>query len=432
MRIALIVPGTGHFHCGSCLRDDALAQGLRALGHDAFVVPLYLPLVLDEASDAPAHDERVLMGGIRFYLAQKLPLTRFLPRFLERWLDNPRLLRWAAGKGDMTDPAMLGPATVGALDAELGAQKKTLHELGAWLEQHERPDVLVLNNALLLGLARHLHERLDVPVLCTLHGEAPFLDTLPEPWRTRAWDGIRERAQLVERFVAVSHDYGELMRERLGLEPERVAVVHNGIDAGEFPAADPTRRPPSIGYLARMCADKGLPTLVQAFLRLAERGRVPDVRLEVAGACLKADEPLVAEQRALLEAAGLGQRISFEPNCDRPAKLAFLARQSLLSVPATYGESFGLYLLEAWASGLPVVQPRCHSFPELVEASGGGLLCDPHDPDDLARALEELLLDPERARALGAAGRASIERDFTATRMAQEFAQLCERSAVAV
>jgi len=431
LRIALIVPGTGHFHCGSCLRDDALAGALRELGHDAFVVPLYLPLVLDEAQDAPAHDERVLMGGIRFYLAQKLPTTRFLPRFLERWLDSPRLLRWAARRGDLTDPAMLGPATVGALEADAGAQARSLRELGTWLAEHERPDVLVLNNALLLGLARHLRERLGVPIVCTLQGEAPFLDSLPEPWRERAWSALRERTRDVERFVPVSHDYGERMRARLELAPERLCVVHNGIACDDIePAPDPD--PPSVGYLARLCADKGLPTLVQAFISLARRGRVPDVRLELAGACLRADEPLLREQRALLAAAGLSERVQVHPNLDRPTKLAFLARQSLISVPATYGESFGLYLLEAWAAGLPVVQPRCDSFSELLEASGGGLLCAPDDPEALSCGLEELLLDAERRRALGRSGRRAVEQHFSARRMAEEFASLCERSTVPV
>ena len=75
---------------------------------------------------------------------------------------------------------------------------------------------------------------------------------------------------------------------------------------------------------------------------------------------------------------------------------------SLLSVPATYGESFGLYLLEAMASGVPVVQPRHAAFPEILEKTGGGILCEPDDPSSLAEGLEELLSDQPRATELAA------------------------------
>src|SRR4029079_10839328 len=72
-------------------------------------------------------------------------------------------------------------------------------------------------------------------------------------------------------------------------------------------------------------------------------------------------------------------------------KVAFLQSLDVLSVPTEYREPKGLYVLEALANGVPVVQPRHGAFPELIEATGGGLLVDPLDPEALARALEELL-----------------------------------------
>jgi glycosyltransferase involved in cell wall biosynthesis len=92
---------------------------------------------------------------------------------------------------------------------------------------------------------------------------------------------------------------------------------------------------------------------------------------------------------------------------------------TVFSVPARYGEAFGLYVIEAWAASVPVVQPRVAAFPELVESTGGGLLCAPEDPDRLAAALEELLLDRERARLMGRSGRQAVDRDFTARRMGE-------------
>src|SRR6185503_14780441 len=111
----------------------------------------------------------------------------------------------------------------------------------------------------------------------------------------------------------------------------------------------------------------------------------------------------------------------FLPNISREEKLAFLNSLSVLSVPATYGESFGLYLLEAWAAGVPVVQPRHAAFPELVDSTGAGLLCKPADPVSLADGIAELLREPARARELGLRGSQAVRERFSREHMAQNF-----------
>src|SRR6185295_3108522 len=108
----------------------------------------------------------------------------------------------------------------------------------------------------------------------------------------------------------------------------------------------------------------------------------------------------------------------FFPNVDLAGKIAFYQGLSIFSTPALYGEAFGLYVLEALAAGVPVVQPRHASFPELIEATGGGVLCEPGDPKALAEAVEGLLLHPERARDMGHHGRDAVRREFTIQRMA--------------
>ena len=90
-------------------------------------------------------------------------------------------------------------------------------------------------------------------------------------------------------------------------------------------------------------------------------------------------------------------------------------------MPAIYGEAFGLYLIEALAAGVPVVQPETAAFPEIVNATGGGILCEPGSAVALANAWESLLADPEKARELGRLGRAAVERDFSMPRMAERF-----------
>jgi len=123
--------------------------------------------------------------------------------------------------------------------------------------------------------------------------------------------------------------------------------------------------------------------------------------------------------RERLRAAGAIDDVEFHPNLGHAAKLEFLRSLSVFSVPALYGEAFGLYIIEAMAAGVPVVQPPVAAFPELIEATGGGVLCADTGHQALAEAIEGLLLDPARARALGEAGRRAVFERFSAVSMAQ-------------
>jgi glycosyltransferase involved in cell wall biosynthesis len=429
MRVALLTPGTGHYYCGSCLRDSALARGLAGLDQSVESVPLYLPFVLEEHGQ----EERlpVHMGGINMYLQHKLPLAARAPGWMRSLLDAPGLLRWAASRGSMTEPRQLGRLTVSMLRGEEGRQGRAIGELVDWLAGRELPDVVCLSNVMLVGIVRSLKRALGRPVVCSLQGEAPFLDALPEPHRSEAWAVLVERATQIDAFVPVSQHYGELMRERLRLPPERVHVVHNGIDPSDLATRPLDDQPavPTLGYLARMCVDKGLLTLVEAYIALRKRGRVRSLRLRVAGAMLAVDRPLVEALRNRLEEQGLGADVEFLPNVERHQKVAFLRSLSVLSVPATYGESFGLYLLEAMAAGVPVVQPRHGAFPEILAATGGGLLCEPNDADSLADGIERLLLEPPLARELAGRGRRAVLERFSVERMARGFLEVCTRLA---
>ncbi len=414
-------------YCGNCLRDNALVSTLRRMGHSTLMLPLYLPMTLDENDQSAGMP--IFFGGVNVFLDQKSALYRHAPGWLRRWLDSPALLRWASGKAAKTRAAEVGDLTISMLRGEEGRQARDLDELLRWLQAQPEPiDVICLSNALLLGLARRLRAELRAPVVCTLQGEDSFLDSLPPSHRDLAWKTVVERSADASLFIAPSRYYGDLMAARLGLPAHRLRVVHNGIDLAGYPgehassAAAPARessQPPVLGYFARMCREKGLDTLAEAFLILKRRPRVAHLRLRVGGSCGPADEPLVAQIRARFEQAGCLQDVEFHPNLDRAGKIAFLQSLSVMSVPALYGEAFGLYLLEAMAAGVPVVQPRHGAFPEVVEATGGGILAEPQ-PAALANAIESLLLDAARRRALGETGRAAVHREFTIERMAEK------------
>lgn len=426
VNIIQITPGTGGSYCGNCIRDNALVGEWRRQGHDALLVPLYLPVKLDEP---PAGGRTpIFFSGINVYLAQQGALLRSMPPWLHRLLAQPWLLRWVGRLSANTRPAEVGDLTLSMLHGEHGNQAGELEELVAWLKSRPKPDYIVLSNLLLLGLARRLRQGVGAPVVCLLAGEDAFLDALPPRHSAEAWKLLAESTHDVDLFVAPSRFFAGVMAERLRVAPERLRVVPLGINPTGFedphlapsPFHTAPTAPPAIGYFARMCPEKGLDTLVGAFIELKRRGRIPQVRLKIGGNCGPADRRFVAAQRQRLGQAGVLGDVDFYANLDRPAKIKFLRSLTLFSVPARCGEAFGLYLLEALAAGVPVVQPRVAAFPEIVETSGAGVLCDPENAEALADALEKLLLDPERRAALAATARRAAQEVYTAARMAAD------------
>ena len=422
MNFIQLTPGAGLMYCGNCLRDNALVTALLQMGHQAILTPLYLPLTLDEANQSAGTP--VFLGGINVYLDQRFALFRSAPSWLRRRLASRRLLNWAAGRAASTRPEELGDLTLSMLRGDEGFQARELRDLCAWLKTQPRPDALCLSNALLIGLARPLKFDLKAPVLCMLQGEDGFLDSLPEPFRARCWQVLAQRVRDADALVAPSRFFAELMSRRLGLPDGQVKVVYNGIrpdppPPAPSPPAGERNGAPVLGFFARMCSEKGLDLLVEAYVRLRKAGRVKDLKLKLGGSCSPRDALLVETLRERLRSAGLETDAEFCPNLSREEKLSFLRSLSVFSVPARCPEAFGLYLLEALAAGVPVVQPRSGAFPELIEATGGGVLCQPADPESLAQTLEALLLAPERARALGEAGRQAVLEKFSAQRMAQ-------------
>ena len=428
MTIVQITPGAGGMYCGNCFRDNALVAALRQQGHAVLMVPLYLPMTLDEEDQSAGTP--IFFSGINVYLEQKSALFRHAPGWLHHLLESPALLKWAAGRAARTRAEEVGDLTISMLRGEAGNQARELDELIAWLQQKPHPDVICLSNALLVGLVRKLKQELRSPVVCMLQGEDYFLDSLPQPQRDEAWKTLAERAAEADLFIAPSRYFGGLMTKRLGLPTDRVRVVFNGINLEGYSTVTNyelrVRSSPVLGYFARMCPEKGLDRLVDAYILLKRRERTKHLKLRVGGGCGPSEEPFVNALRERLKTNGVLHDVEFHPNLDRQAKLEFLRSLSVLCVPALYSEAFGLYVVEALASGVPVVQPRAASFPELIEATGGGVLYEPGDVKALADAVEGLLADPENLRALGEAGRKAVWKDFSAERMAENIVRVCQ------
>lgn len=423
MNIVQLTPGAGGMFCGNCFHDNTLVAALRQLGHDATMLPLYLPVRVDGQNQSTG--QPIFFGGVNVYLAQKSAFFRNAPTWLHQLLNSRWLLERAAGRAAKTRAEDTGDLLLSMLRGESGNQDREITELITWLRERAKPDVICLSNALLIGMARRLKRELNVPIVCLLQGEEPYLDSLPDKFREPAWKLLSERAVDVDAWIALSRWNADCLTKRLKLKPERVHVVYSGIELESFQIQNPrpkaqSEKAPVLGYFARMCKDKGLDLLVEAYIHIKNRGKVPRLKLHIGGGCGPGDEAFVQSLRKRLAEAGYIGEVSFHPNLSHVEKVSFLQSLDVFSVPAHYGEAFGLYLIEVMAMGVPVVQPRTAAFPEIIEATGGGQLCEPNDTKSLALTIEDLLLDPTRGRALGEAGRTAVAARFSSMAMATE------------
>lgn len=409
MKIAQLTPGSGdNFYCENCLRDLELVKAVGALGHEMVMVPLYLPVsVGGEQLDNAAP---VFFGGINVYLQQKMDFFHRTPRWLDRLLDSPRLLNWACRLASMTDARTLGQTTVSMLRGENGRQAKELDRLAAWLSEPEnRPDVIVLSNALLAGAAAVLKARVGAKLVCLLQDEDGFLNALGEPYAGQAWQLIAERAGDIDAFVSVSAYYAELMKKALKIDAGKMHVVHAGISLEGCDDLRLEPESPTIGYLSRMCALHGLDTLVEAFILLKQDSALAEAKLKVAGGQTAADAKFIRTIKTRLRSCGLSDDVEFIPDYGRSERYAFLRSLSVLSVPEKKPVACGLYVAEALAAGVPAVQPTGGVFDELASLTDGGcMLYEPNDPQTLAKTLAALLKDRARLRQMGHAGKAAV------------------------
>jgi len=424
MRIVQITPSAGDsFYCENCLRDVALVKAMQNLGHEVLMVPMYLPVQVDK--NEAVDNTPIFFGGINVYLQQKSAFFRKTPRWFDRLLDSPKLLRWIGRRAGATSARNLGQMTISMLRAEDGRQKKELYRLIEWLDaQDNKPDVVCLSNILLAGLARVIKKRLGVPVVCLLQDEDGFLDGLSSPYSEQAWQILAERASDVDAFIAVSKYYADVMRRRVELASERVYIVYTGISLDGYELRQDKPEIPTIGYLSRMCPDKGLDTLVDAFIHLKKNKKLKNAILRITGGKRTDDEIFLNRIRKKLSSCGLIDDVEFLPDFDCDTKLAFLRTISVLSVPEKQPVACGLYVLEALAAGVPVVEPSSGVFPELLEMTGGGVLCEPNNAAALAVAMEPLLLEPDYARQLGKRGRDAVFEKFNIEQTAEEMVRI--------
>lgn len=233
MRIIHLLPGAGGgFYCENCIRDAMFLRHLHNLGHDAVALPMYLPAGA-EHQDTPRGP--MFFGGINVYLQQKFNFFRKTPRWLDSLFDSPKLLSKLAAKARMTSARQLGQTTLSMLQGRDGKQVKELERLLEWLILPEnKPDVVILSNALLLGLAKPIREKLGCAVVSFLQDEDGFIDGLGTPWSQQVWDMMRRCAAYADLFIAVSRYYQLFMAEKLALAPSKIRSLYPGLNLDEY------------------------------------------------------------------------------------------------------------------------------------------------------------------------------------------------------
>ena len=347
MKIASITAGAGGMYCGSCMKDNTLAHAIHQLGHECLLIPCYTPLRLDEPV---AGESQVFLSGLTMYLQQKYSMLRRIPGFLARWMANPWLLRKVSGSTVKINAADLAPMTISLLQGTQGHQVSEIKRLVDWLAGTYQPDVILLTNVLLSGIIPELQRCLQVPVFTTLQGDDVFLDELPEKERHECIALIRQNCSTIAGHIATCQAYADYMAKYLDIPRSQISVVYPGIETRHYRPhhePEPKQGPLKIGYLARIAPEKGFHVLVDALCHLQQMQGIPPWTFEAAGYCTAYRKDYLEEQRLKAEKAGWGKQFHYAGELDGKGKATFLSGLDIFSVPATFLEPKGLYVLEA-------------------------------------------------------------------------------------
>ncbi len=425
MNIMHIIPGSGgSFYCGNCLRDSKYVEALRKSDHRVVKLPMYLPLFADEHD--LSREIPVFYGAISIYLKQLFPIFRKAPVWFDNALNSKPMLKLASKFAGSTRAKGLEEMTVSMLLGEEGQQKDELQRMVDWIVENCDPDVIHLSNALLLGLAQQLSERLNVPVVCSLQDEDVWVDVMKPSARDSVWKLMSRKSEHVSAFISVSDFYAGVMKEKMDIPEEKLSSVHIGVDPEDYTFKPVSEKKRKIGYISRMCFGNGLDILLDAFILLKQKAEFEDVELVLTGGSTGDDKKYLSDIKHLIKEKGLHDQVEFHEEFEEQGLREYLEKVSMVSVPVRNGEAFGIYLLECMASGVPVVQPALGAFPEIVELTGGGIIYESNTPEALAVSLEKLLLDPVELDRLSRAGEAGVKEHFHINVQAKRMVALYE------
>jgi glycosyltransferase involved in cell wall biosynthesis len=294
------------------------------------------------------------------------------------------------------------------------------------INDHCKPDIIHISNALLLGLAKRLKEKIGVPVLCSLQDEDVWIDPMQPQFQRKIWDLMHERSNDVDALVSVSHYFSGVMKQKMNLPDEKVKVIHLGVDVNDYKYISPKEKERNVGYISRMCHKDGFDIVVDAFIELKKKPGFDDVKLIATGGSTGDDAKFLKEQKQKLKENNLLGKFEIHSDFEGKEVNDFFKKVVIVSVPVRIGEAFGMYLLESMSSGVPVVQPALGAFPEIIEKSGGGVTYSPNSPKILSETWADLLSNPEKLEKLSRDGYEGTKKYFNIHNHAAEIIGLYE------
>jgi glycosyltransferase involved in cell wall biosynthesis len=418
MKIVYLITGSGgSFYCGNCYRDMLYVRAIRKVpGIKAEAIPLYLPP--DRKTTGNEIDNHVFFGAISLFLREKVRFFGKMPDFLDKVFDNMPMLKIASRFSGTTRTEGLEDLTLHMIEGDNAFRRHEVDRLVKYLTREVKPDVIHLSNALIIGLARQLKRRLDVKTVCSLLNEDDWIEEMAEPFRSKAWELIAAEASYIDTFITPSKYYRDLFIRKTGLPGNNISIVPLGFDPGILPVAAENRQSPSLGYLCRVNRMNGFDKIVDAFIDLKSSGAYRDLTLHVCGGYTGDDKPFIKEQIEKIKSHGFKSSVKIYPEFQGNAKQQFFSNIDVMSVPVRKPDGYGLYLLEANAAGVPVVQPSTGAFPEILENTGGGIVYSPDTVEELSASLKKLLADKELQIKLSASGKKGVIENLSLEKMA--------------
>jgi glycosyltransferase involved in cell wall biosynthesis len=413
MKIVYLITGSGgSFYCGNCYRDMIYLKAIRKVdGIAATAIPLYLPP--DETNSETGLDKNVFFGAISMYLREKIPFFRNMPAFLDKFFDSAPLLKIASRRAGTTRTEGLEDMTLNMIKGENAFPEKELNRLVTYLVKDGKPDIIHLSNALIIGLARQLKKKLNVKIVCSLLNEDDWIDEMAEPFQSKAWKLISQEAKNVDAFITPSKYYKEHFIAKTGISDNNFHVIPLGIDPGSLNLIEKVNYYPAIGYFCRINSQNGFDKLVDAFIELRKGNSLPGLTLHVSGGYTGDDKSFIAEQIKKIKTAGLKSSIRIYPEFHGHSKEEFFSNIDLMSVPVRKYDGYGLYILEANAAGIPVVQPATGAFPEIIDKTKGGTTYLPDTVTGLSANILKLLKDDKLRLQMGKNGRDQVNMIFS-------------------
>ncbi len=390
MKIVFVITSSGDaYYCGNCFRDNLMAQAMKRAGHQVVIMPIYLPLRQKEfQADTP-----LFFPATSYYVGQKFFKDKPMPAWLKKLLGAQPLLDIAMSMAGTTTSDGMEDMTLSMITGEGMTFGNMVQEMIDWIVNKEQPDAVYISSSMLVGIAKALKEKApSLKILCLAQDEEVWIDGLRKEDAALAWQGISENLKYTDAVITTSRYYKEkvialLNRSPHGNNTPPVHVVYPGVDIEKY-STDTHPEDPTIGFFYRMNQSDGLEVLAEAFVLLKTWNTIPRLKLRIGGGYTSQDKAFLSKIRKLL--APYKSDVTIEETYNWEHHAAFYKQISVIAVPLQFEESVGLYLLEAFAAGVPAVEPYIGSFNEIVDTAG--LIYEPNDAEALAKTLENLFL----------------------------------------